>query len=91
LPLFLLSPLLVVMAVLGLIAALLAIAFLAVAAVMGLSVVFVLHKLGYDHRLLAYLAERGGASPPVKVRIDDVDLPITSTWSFESPRGRPPE
>ncbi len=90
-PFFLLIPILVVMAVVCVIAAVLAIVLLAVTVVTGLSIVFVLHKFGYDRRLMAILAERAGASPPAKVRIDDLDMPITSTWSFETPRGRPPE
>lgn len=89
-PFFLLIPILVVMAAVCVIAALLAIVLLAVTAVMGLSIAFVLHKFGYDRRLMEYLAARSGASPPVKVRIDDLDLPVTSTWSFHDPGASPP-
>lgn len=90
-PFFLLIPILVVMGVVCLIAALLAIVLLVVTAVTGLSVVFVLHKFGYDRRLAAYLADRGGASPRVKVQVDDLDLPVTASWTFEDRRMRPPE
>ena len=90
-PFFLLIPILVVMAVVCLIAAILAIVLLVVTAVTGLSVLFVLHKFGYDRRLMAYFADRGGVSPRVKVRVDDLDIPVTSVWSFEDRRPRPPE
>lgn len=89
-PFFLLIPILVVMGVVCLIAALLAVVLLAVVAVTGLSVLFVLHKFGYDRRLMAYLVDRGESAPSVKFRVDDLDLPVTSAWRFEDPRLRPP-
>lgn len=82
-PFFLLIPILIVLAVAFLVAAILAIVFLSVLAVTGLVSGFILHKLGYDRRLVAYLMQKSRTSPNVKVRVDDLDVPITATWRFE--------
>jgi len=52
-------------------------AFVAVAVVTGL----VLHLLGLDRRLMAYLARRAGVRTSfVKVRIDDFERPSDDAW-----------
>lgn len=66
---------------------------LTVAAVCLLAAGFVLHKLGWDRRLIAFLANRAGVRvppPPVKARFDDMDAPIEAHWIIEDPHaGRP--
>ncbi|WP_165246583.1 hypothetical protein [Paludisphaera soli] len=49
-----------------------------------LFVAFVLHKLGWDRRLVAYLMKKQGVrvAPVAKVRFDDMDEPIEAHWSF---------
>lgn len=90
-PFFLLIPILVVLAVVCLIAAILAVVLFAVVAVTGLSALFILHKFGYDQLLIAHIAQRGRTSPNVKVRVDDLDLPITSAWTFDDRGPRRPD
>lgn len=87
-PFFLLVPILIVMGVVCLVAAILAAVFFIVVAFTGLSVALILHKLGYDRRLVAYIVQRGRTSPNVKVKVDDLGVPVTRIWTFgdEGPR-----
>lgn len=66
---------------------------LTLAAVCLLAVGFVLHKLGWDRRLIAFLANRAGVRvplPPVKAKFDDMDAPIEAHWIIDDPNvGRP--
>ncbi|APW61611.1 hypothetical protein BSF38_03133 [Paludisphaera borealis] len=89
-PFFLLIPILIVMGVVCLIAAILAAVFFMVVAFTGLAVAFILHKLGYDRRLIVYVMQRGRTSRNVKVKVDDLGVPVTRIWTFgdEGP-GRP--
>jgi len=91
-------PLLIVFVQLFILAvAVVVLAFLAVALILAsvclVAAGFVLHKLGWDRRLIAFLAKRAGVqvSPPVKARFDDMDAPIEAHWIIdENPRaGRP--
>jgi len=61
---------------------------LTLAAVCLLAVGFVLHRLGWDRRLVAFLATRAGVrvSPLAKVKFDDMDAPIEAHWVIEDPR-----
>ncbi|AMV35835.1 hypothetical protein [Planctomyces sp. SH-PL62] len=74
-----------------LIVAMVFVAFLAVVlatfAVVALLVGFVLHKLGWDRRLVAYLLRKQGVriAPVAKVRFDDLDEPIEARWTFDEP------
>ncbi|MDG3007539.1 hypothetical protein [Paludisphaera mucosa] len=87
-------PLILFLHLLVLLAAMLLAAFLAVVlaifAATALLVAFVLHKLGWDRRLIAYLVhkQRGRTSPPVKVWVDDLDAPIEARWSFDDPAAK---
>jgi len=85
-PFFLLFPILVILAVACLIAAVLAIVFLSVLAVAFLLTAIVLHKLGLDRRLIAHLSRSGRASKRFKARVDDLDVPITAVWTVDEPR-----
>ncbi len=57
---------------------------LTAAACATLLVAFVLHKLGWDRRLVAYLMKKQGVrfAPPAKVKFEDMDEPIEAHWSF---------
>ena len=81
---FLLLQLLVAIVVLAL-AAFLVVALTAVA-LAALAVGLVLHKLGWDRRLLAYLASRHGvrvvATRTRKGPVDDFDAPIEARWTL---------
>jgi hypothetical protein len=81
-----LIPILIVLSVAFLIAAILAVVFLTVLAVTGAVVGFILHKLGYDRRLLIYVMHKGRTSRHYKVPVDDLDVPITTTWRLEDQR-----
>jgi hypothetical protein len=82
LPFFLLVPILVVLAVACLIAAILAVVFFAVVAITGLIVALILNRLGYDRRLIAYFMNRGRTSRHVKVKVDEFGVPVTTVWTF---------
>ncbi|WP_165074942.1 hypothetical protein [Paludisphaera rhizosphaerae] len=65
---------------------------LTLAAICLLTTAYVLNRLGWDRRLIAFLATKAGVrvSPPVKARFDDMDAPIEGHWILEDPRaGRP--
>ncbi len=81
-------PILVVLAAVCLVAAILAAVFFIIVGFTGLIVALILHKLGYDRRLIAYVMQRGRASGHVKVKVDDLGVPVTRIWTFgdEGPR-----
>lgn len=81
-PFFLLLPILLILAVACLIAAVLAIVFLSMLAIALLITAIVLHKLGLDRRLIAHLTRSRWASKPFKFRVDDLDVPITA-WTID--------
>ncbi len=81
-------PILVVLAVACLLVAILAAVFLTTLACAGLLVAFILHKLGLDRRLIAYLMKSGRGSGHFKVRVDDLDVPVTAVWMIGHGEGR---
>jgi hypothetical protein len=85
-PLFLLVPILIVLSIAFLIAAIMAVVFLTVLAITGLAAGFILHKLGYDRRLIVHLIHKGSAPRRAKGPVDDLGVPITTTWRFEDHR-----
>ena len=89
LPFFLLFPILVILAVACLIAAVMAIIFLSALAVTGLLTAIVLHKLGLDRRLIAYLSRSQRTAKGFKARVDDLDVPITAVWTIDEPSSAP--
>lgn len=84
-------PIFLFLHLLVLIVAMVFVAFLAVVlatfAAVALLVGFVLHKLGWDRRLIAYLMKKQGVriAPVAKVKFEDLDEPIEAHWTFDEP------
>jgi hypothetical protein len=85
-PFFLLIPILIVLSIAFLIAAIMAVVFLTVLAITGLAAGFILHKLGYDRRLIVHFMHKGPAPRRAKGPVDDLGVPIAAAWRFEDQR-----
>lgn len=88
-PFFLLFPILVILVVASVIAAIMALLFLAALTVAGLLTAIVLHKLGLDRRLIVYLSRDSRPAKGFKARVDDLDVPITAVWTVDEPSSAP--
>lgn len=80
-PFFLLVPFLVVMVVVSLVVAIVAAVLFLVTAFTGLVAGLILHKLGYDRRLMAFVMRRVRPSHVVKVEVDEFGIPFTKVWT----------
>jgi hypothetical protein len=81
-PFFLLVPILLVMALVGLVVAIVAAVVFIASAFTLLVAALILHKLGYDRRLVAFLMRRFRPAHIVKVEVDEFGVPVTKVWTF---------
>jgi hypothetical protein len=81
-PFFLLVPMLLVMAAIGLVVAIVAAVVFMASAFTLLIAATILHRLGYDRRLIAYMMRRFRPSHIVKVEVDEFGVPVTRVWTF---------
>jgi hypothetical protein len=81
-PFFLLVPILLVMAVVGLVVAIVAAVVFMASAFTLLIAAMILHRLGYDRRLIAYMMRRFRPTHVVKVEVDEFGVPVTKVWTF---------